>query len=283
MNGYQKFLLGLTGCILGALLVVSGAVLTALWGDGLRARRPEMERRFTVQGTGLVRARPDVCRATLHLQGRGKTAAEAQQQVQVQMKRLLFKLTELGVSEKDLQTGEYSLEPTVTTQATPSQAYEYTRPGVRRWVSYPAGKTIRSFVARNTLQVTLRQVDRAGLFLDAAIAAGAESISNVRFEVDDLKPLRQRARELAARNARERAEAIAAGVGARLGRVISLSETPPPPSPMDPWASRNVASEVYQGRQQIAPPVHDDTGEEDAMEPGMLEVTAKVYVVYELK
>jgi uncharacterized protein YggE len=159
---------------------------------------------------------------------------------------------------------------------------------VRHWVSYPAGRTIRSFVAHSTLGITFRQVDRAGRLIDAMIAAGAESVDNVRFEVDDLKPLRQRARELAAQNARERAEVIAAGVGTRIGRVITLSETPLPsfpgaPSSFDPWAARNAASEVYQARQQMDFPAHDDTGEEDAMEPGMLEVTAKVYVVYELE
>lgn len=290
MNGYIKALTALTAGILGVLLALGGAVLTGVYVAQQKAKEtPPMERRFPVQGSGVVRVKPDLLRCTIRFTGRGATATEAQEQVRERMKRLLLKLTALGVAEKDLQTGDYGLQPVYKTERTPAHGYEYTRPGVRHWVSYPDVKTIKSFMAQNTLEVKFRQVDRAGLLIDAAIAAGAESVENVRFDVEDVRPLRQRARALAAANARERAEAIAEGAGARLGRVISLSETPGPGTTApDPWAAQNA--QIYQprggmggggmmGGSGAAPPDQD----EDSMEPGMLEVSARVYAVYELE
>jgi len=293
MNGYVKALTAITAGILGVLLALGGAVLTGVYVAQQKAQEtPPVERRFTVQGSGVVRVKPDLLRCTIRFTGNGATATAAQEQVRERMKRLLLKLTEMGVSEKDLQTGEYGLQPVYKTEKTPAHGYEYTRPGVRHWVSYPNVKTIKSFVARNTLEVKFRQVDRAGLLIDAAIAAGAESVENVRFDVDDIRPLRQRARELAAANARERAEVIAAGAGAELGRVITLSETPlPGTTAPDPWAAQNA--QIYQpgggmggmggGGMMGGPGTALPDQDEDSMEPGMLEIPARVYVVYELE
>jgi hypothetical protein len=58
----------------------------------------------------------------------------------------------------------------------------------------------------------------------AALEAGATSVDGVEFSVTNLRQLRDEARELAVRAALEKASAMAAAAGVRLGDVTSISE-----------------------------------------------------------
>lgn len=290
MNTFQRWAVGLSAGAVGVLLLATCViVIKVAAGRELASHAVDRETKpLIVQGTGMVRAKPDVLVGSVRVIGKGATATEAQQQVHDRMKRILTKLTKLGVQEKDLQTSEYSLEPVYTKVPTPTRFYEYVRPGVRQWVSYPAGKMVKSYRSISVLSFKFRKVDRAGNLIDGAIEAGAESVDNVEFTVEDIKPLRQRARRLAAHYARERARNIAEGAGTRLGRVLQLSENPIEYGS----ASSNGLSPAYRQAQVNAqhqvwgspPPPESETGEdEDAMEPGIMEITATVYAAFELR
>lgn len=258
----ERFLSIVLGCLLGAVMVFGGFTMAR---RGVDEEEDDQPGRFVISGDGLVRAKPDIFKATFRVEGKGETATEAQQQLQARMTKLLAKMTQLGIQDQDLATGAYNLRSLYRAQQ-----------------QTPQGKP--RFEAHNSLDVTIRDVDHAGQYLDGAIAVGAESIEVHGFQIEDLRKVRNEARSLAAKNARERAELIAGSSGAKLGRVITISETPPPG--YDVWGHRFQNYEVPPygepaaaeavGRLRVV------TSLEDAMEPGMSEVTATIYVEFEL-
>ncbi|PYT12461.1 MAG: hypothetical protein DMG59_23325, partial [Acidobacteria bacterium] len=63
-----------------------------------------------------------------------------------------------------------------------------------------------------------------GPVIDAATEAGATSIGGLRFSLRDPEPQRLQALRLATLQAKSHAEAMASGLGGKVGAVISLEE-----------------------------------------------------------
>lgn len=281
MSDFQKWTVGLLGCLLAVMLILGNVVIVrAALRQASPGSRGGGREPLAVTGRGTVRARPDIFVGAIRVTAEGDKATQAQKTVHDKMKSILTHLTKMGVAEKDLQTSEFSLEPFSVQKPTPTRSYEYTRAGVKQWVTYPSGKTVRRYRATNILAFKLRQVDQAGNLVDGAIEAGAGSVDNVKFTVEDIRPLRKRARELAGRHARERANTIARSVGARLGRVLQVSET----SDNSQFTTSNTLQQTWaQSASPPSPSGFSRAGDEDAMEPGTIEITASVNVEYALR
>src|SRR5262245_56981199 len=63
-----------------------------------------------------------------------------------------------------------------------------------------------------------------GRAIDAASQGGANNVQGLRFALQDQEPSRQQALGLAAKVAKAHAQAIASGLGASLGAVVSAQE-----------------------------------------------------------
>jgi uncharacterized protein YggE len=81
------------------------------------------------------------------------------------------------------------------------------------------------FVVRNLLQVTIRDIDRAGFLIDRLVEAGANEVRGISFTLQDDTELAREARELAAADARRKAEHLAQLHDAKLGKVLRISES----------------------------------------------------------
>jgi uncharacterized protein YggE len=93
-----------------------------------------------------------------------------------------------------------------------------------RYVSSAGQQTLAGYIVTNTLQVTTTVVGRVGPLIDAANAAGANSISGPFFGLQNPDPEVQLALAAAAKEALAHASAIAGGLGAKTGAVISAQE-----------------------------------------------------------
>ena len=107
-------------------------------------------------------------------------------------------------------------------------------------------QTFRSYVARNTVEVRLDDIDRIGVVIDAAAAGGATTITGVRFDVRNRAGLERDALRQAVADARARAEAAAAGAGATIDRIVRIEETgvQEPPRPMMRMAAQAMERDV---------------------------------------
>lgn len=119
-------------------------------------------------------------------------------------------------------------------------------------------------MARNSLDVRVDDISRAGEVADAAVQAGATSIDGIRFDLKDRPAAEREAIRLAVADARGRAEAAAAGAGRVLDRILKIEdgEHAPVPRPMMAAAMREGIT---------------------AIEPGLIDVRASVTVTVSMK
>lgn len=76
----------------------------------------------------------------------------------------------------------------------------------------------------NTITITIRDIAKVAPVLDTAVAAGANEVQGVSFDVDAREPHEAKVREKAVADARARAEALARLHGRKLGPVLAISE-----------------------------------------------------------
>jgi len=157
-------------------------------------------------GEGIVTAVPDRAKVLVGVVTQAVTAQEAAAQNATQVEAVLAQLKLLLGANADLKTINYSLTPN----------YRYPQGG--------GTPTLVGYTASNTVEVTIADLTLIGKVIDAAAQAGANQIQSLRFTVANPEPLRARALSEAAKQARAKAEAIASGLGLRLGAVFSAEE-----------------------------------------------------------
>ena len=156
-------------------------------------------------GDATLSVKPDLVKVSIGVVTTGKTAQEAATQNASQMDAVLAKLKQALGAAGDTRTVAYSITP----------LYTYTQ-------GQPA--VLTGFSASNTVEASTSDLASIGSVIDAASQAGANSIQGLVFTLKDSEPVRAQALSAAARQARAHAEAIATGLGARLGAVRSAQE-----------------------------------------------------------
>jgi uncharacterized protein YggE len=175
----------------------------------LGAQETDAQGRIVVVGEGQVSAAPDKAVITLGARHSAQNAAVALEKTNMAVQAILSRMKELGVDPADMQTSSLSLNP----------IWGKTRSYENGDIAAPKG-----FEASNTVQVTLRDLERLGEVLDQVAEEGANSFSGFRFGVIDPQPLLDAARKAAVSDARRKAELYALAAGVSLGKVVLISE-----------------------------------------------------------
>lgn len=213
------------------------------------AEETEAKREITVQGTGEVRARPDVARLTLGVQtGVQPTAKAALDILSQKFDAAIAAVKSLGIKEEDVRTTNLSVNP------------QY---------DFPDGRQVlRGFEATESVEVRIRDLEKIGEVLARTTAEGVNQSGGLSFEIDEPEALQSEAEEKAIKQARENAQRLARALGVNLGRVKTFSVTPSPGIPPIYAEARLDA-----GAPAAGPPVP----------PGTQEISVTVTVTYELR
>lgn len=149
-----------------------------------------------VQGLGEFYLRPDIARLNLGVQTQDKNAQRAAQLNATQTQSVFAALLKAGVDEADIQTSTFSIVP----------QYDYRpRPGE---AGGPQQPVLTGYQVNNEVRVTIRRLDRAGVVLDAAITAGANSAGGITFDLNDRNQAQDEALRRAARDAARKARVL---------------------------------------------------------------------------
>lgn len=204
---------------------------------------------LSVNAEGKVAGRPDMATANLGVVTEGATAAAAMQANAQRMNALIAALRRAGVAERDIQTSNLSVSP--------QYVYEERQP-----------PRLTGYQASNTVTAKIRNLDRTGATLDAAVNAGGNTLNGVFFSYQNPDAVLDQARTAAIADARRRADLYARAAGLRVHRIISISEGAPmmPPVPM-PMMARMAA----------------DGAASTPVQPGEIETSVSVGVVFELR
>lgn len=230
-----------------------------------RSIEPSSFRSFAVQGEGKAIAKPDVAKFSFSVisQG-GKDIAKIQKENTERVNRAIELVKKAGVEEKDIKTEQYSVEPRYQYYSCPPpEPYGTARP------CPPA--EITGYTVSQTVLVKIRNFDKVGDILTGVVAAGANSVSQLSFTVDDPALLEATARNEAIASAQKKAVEIARAGKFSLGRLLSLDEGGIYPPPY----FRETAKAVGMGMGSDAVPA-------PAIEPGSQEIRVNVTLRYEI-
>lgn len=233
----------LLALLLSVLLLSTQSVLAQTVPPPTDVDAPRM---VNVSGTGVVNAEPDLAVVTLGVETQAEEAAAALAQNNEQMQALFDALITAGVAAEDMQTQTVRLQPQYAQPPDPNQPQASDQP------TTPA---IIGYVATNTVEARVRDLNTVGELLDAAVQAGANQIQGIRFELSDPTAVLDQAREAAWQDARRKAEQLAALAGATLGPALTISEFSQTPIPLAQDVTALRAAEavvpVQPGTQQV--------------------------------
>jgi len=194
-----------------------------------------------VSGEGEASATPDIARTNVGVETRAADASQATAQANERMAAVIAAVKKTGVADADLRTHSLSLrfehspdqpyppraEPPRALEARPTKAggKAAAESGVTEMAAAPeAAMPAGFYVARNMVEVTVRDLDKVSEVLSAATDAGADQLWGIEFEVEDTEPLIARARELAVQHAQNNAKQLAALTHVELGPVVSVTD-----------------------------------------------------------
>jgi uncharacterized protein len=194
------------------LIALLAALAAASPAPALETRLIDLsnDRWIEVIGEGAVSVAPDFARLTLGVTTAAKEAGEAIAANAKAANALIALVKSEGVAPVDIRTSEMSISPTFS-QPSPGQA---------------RAPEITGYSVSNNVSVTVRDLPRLGALIDKAVAAGANSIYGVSYGQNDPSALLDKARPLAVADARRKAEIYASAGGAKIGRLMELSEEP---------------------------------------------------------
>src|SRR5262245_50620784 len=150
-------------------------------------------------GDATVSKRPDLAFISVGVEAQAPSASQAQRDLASLANKLIAKAKSLGVPDKEINTGGYSVGP----------------------IYSPDGKAIiTGYQAGESLQLKWHNVDNVGSALDGLVQQGGAMRISVSFGLNDPKAAQAEARALAIVDARSRANAMAKAAGVQLGQVL---------------------------------------------------------------
>lgn len=204
---------------------------------------------LSVNAEGLSEGRPDMAIVNLGVTTEGRTAAAALAENAQRMQALIQALRRAGVAERDIQTSNVSVYP--------QQVY-----------GEGQAPRITGYQANNSVTAKVRNIDSTGRVIDAAVAAGGNTVNGVSFTYQDPDAQLDAARRDAIAEARRRAELYANALGMRVHRIVAVTEGGGY-APIVPVAMERMAAQDGAASTPVA--------------PGQIETRASVGVTFELR
>ena len=232
----------------GALLAALALALVALagCGDTTNVTSAAAANTVTASGAGTSQAAPDTAEMSFGVTTTSPNAKTALDEASRGAEQIATALKKQGIAGEDIQTQDVSVYP--------------------QSVDQDGKPVITGYQASLSVQVKVRDISKLGEVISAANAAGANDISGPSFTIDDPAPARAKAIDEAVADARKSAEAMAEAAGKSVGEVLSMSSS-------DAGAVPMAYSAADAGGSAKSVPI----------EPGQLDISANVVVVFELK
>ena len=233
-----------------ALLAALSLALVALAGCGdtsYTTAAGVAANTVTASGAGSTQAAPDTAEMSFGVTTTSPNAKTALGDASKTAEQIAAAVKKQGIASEDIQTQDVSVYP--------------------QTVDQDGKQVITGYQASLSVRVKVRDIARLGEVISAANAAGANNIGGPSFTIDDPAPARAKAIEEAVADARKSAEAMAEAAGKSVGDVLSMSSSDVAVAPGPMYSTSDMA-----GAAKDVP-----------IEPGQLDISASVVVVFALK
>lgn len=161
--------------------------------------------RIKVNGIGVVKVQPNIAIISLGVVTENKNLEVAQVQNAEISTKVINGLKDMGIPNKDISTKNYTIEP----------QYDYVE-----------GKQIfRGYKVTNTLNVTIRDINRVGEIIDTSVKNGVNVVDNIKLTVDNMSIYYSKALNLAVKDAVRKAVEIGNTLRVNVNKIpVSIVE-----------------------------------------------------------
>ena len=204
-----------------------------------------------VTGDARVTAKPDRVQIDVGVTTRAALSQEAASKNAREVETVLAAVRKAAGPTGVLRTISYSLTPNY------------------RYHPKEGEPTIEGYTALNVVQVQLDDLTRIGAVIDAATQSGANRVQGIQFTLRDQDTVRAQALREAATRARAEVDVLAAALGVKVLRILSVEESSPRFAPV----------RVYGG---AARAMNAEAAPQTQVESGTLDVTADVTLSVEV-
>lgn len=163
------------------------------------------ENTLTVNGVGVVHVDADTAGFSLGVRVVGSDVMTAQSQVNERVDAVIAAMKAAGVADDAISTNGIGIYPN----------YDYSSNGEEQIIGYNA---------YNNIYVSVPDVDKVGSYIDAAFAAGANSLDYVEFTAKDTAEASDKALALAVESAKQKAKVLAEAAGVELGEILQIND-----------------------------------------------------------
>ena len=184
-----------------ATIAATAFSLSSTWSQTTAPPPPQI----TVSGFAEVKVAPDEIHFSVGVETRSDKLDDAKRQNDDRVAKVLQFLKGQGIKEKDVQTDFMNVEPNYDSKVSRSEATVY--------------------VVRKTIGVRLTDVTKFDAVLAGLLTNGVNHVNGIDFRTSELRKHRDAARAMAIRAAREKADALAAELSVRRGKVYSINAT----------------------------------------------------------
>ena len=198
----------------------------------------------TSSGSGTVSAVPDIAVMSFGVSASSSNAKTALNSVSGKATKVSDALKKAGVADKDIQTQNISIYPQTD-----------------------QNNKVTGYQASLSVSAKVRDLSQLSSVIGAASAAGVDSLNGPTFSISEDAPYTEQAVQKAVDDARRNATAMARAAGKSVGAVVSMTNNASGPISPVPFSSALAA-----GAAKDVP-----------IQPGQLDVTSNLTVVFELK
>jgi len=246
----------IVGMVLAVVLILGVLGYTAI-KPVINAASGEQPAQVSATGNSELDIMPDKAIVRIKVETKEKTAELAQNKNSEIMTNVQSALKRAGLSSDDIETDNYNL-------------HEWTE-----WDSITRKSVRKGYRLYHTIKFTTDDLDKVGELITIAVDAGADGVENVQFDLSDEKQaeVKKEALQQASQNAKEKAQAVADGLGVRLGDILKIQESDFNYGPV--YRSMGIEkAAIGMGDDEISPPV--------PIQPEELTVRASVSVSYRI-
>lgn len=168
-----------------------------------------------VWGRGTVAIEPDMALLSLGVESRADSVEDARIQAASSMNAILEALKARGIPDEDIQTSNFNISPEYSYQETFIDS-------VRR-----NERVLVGYLVTNTVIVRIGDLDIVGGTVDDVAQAGGDStrIQSLSFSLQDPLGAQEQARELAVKDAIDKADQLASVAGVSRGSLLAINES----------------------------------------------------------
>jgi uncharacterized protein YggE len=210
-------------------------------------RATEEPATLLVHGEATVSVEPDLAELDVGVLTQAQTSQAAADQNATKVKQLVTILQRL-VAPGDIKSVNLSVNPN----------YRYGKDG--------GAGVVTGYTASNTVRVAIRDLFQLRKVIEAATQGGASSINRLTFDLKDEKAARGRALAEAADQAQSGAQALAASLKLRIGKLIRIEEVQP--------------VVISPAREVEVPALQEAVTNQLAIAPGPIQIHASVNLVF---